>query len=307
MSARNYGSFGAEFLDSVEQQVIDTSAVSTSSKEHSRTRAAVTVAVTLSLLALPLLYSSATKGLSNISSSPITGLFTGKPLMKSSRSSAVGVDFETYFALVRKGYGSLTHFGSGRDDVVRYAILDSYNTLIEPYADMEFVINSEGDVENVVSIKYNICSVADETECVSGEFPVSNSEAGRFSVPCDAYDQFTLSIEGYDSAKQQIVSSTGSAICLYVRREMKALTEEDLEATLDAMHTLWTFPENEGQKKYGTYYHDAKYFTTAHHFNAGQQESDHIHEGVGFLAQHIKLTNAFEKAMQAVDPRISLP
>ena len=29
---------------------------------------------------------------------------------------------------------------------------------------------------------------------------------------------------------------------------------------------------------------------------------DHIHEGLGFLPQHIKLTNMFEVAIQAVDP-----
>jgi Common central domain of tyrosinase len=36
-------------------------------------------------------------------------------------------------------------------------------------------------------------------------------------------------------------------------------------------------------------------------------DADHIHEGNGFIAQHIKMTNIFEKAMQAVDPSISLP
>jgi putative NIF3 family GTP cyclohydrolase 1 type 2 len=36
-----------------------------------------------------------------------------------------------------------------------------------------------------------------------------------------------------------------------------------------------------------------------HHFNAAWQDSDHIHEGNGFLAQHMKMTNIFESAMQA--------
>lgn len=33
---------------------------------------------------------------------------------------------------------------------------------------------------------------------------------------------------------------------------------------------------------------------------------DHIHEGLGFIPQHLKMTNMFESAMQAVDPSVSL-
>ena len=61
-----------------------------------------------------------------------------------------------------------------------------------------------------------------------------------------------------------------------------------------------------GRKKYGEYYHSAEYFTQAHHFNAAQQDADHIHEGLGFIAQHIKVSNAFEKAMQAVNPKVMI-
>jgi Common central domain of tyrosinase len=36
-------------------------------------------------------------------------------------------------------------------------------------------------------------------------------------------------------------------------------------------------------------------------------DSDHFHEGNGFMAQHIKITNMFESAVQAVDPSVALP
>jgi hypothetical protein len=70
---------------------------------------------------------------------------------------------------------------------------------------------------------------------------------------------------------------------------------------------LWDLSDEDGQAKYGENYHSAAYFTAAHDFNAAQQDADHIHEGLGFLAQHIKLTNMFEESMQAVDPSITLP
>ena len=47
--------------------------------------------------------------------------------------------------------------------------------------------------------------------------------------------------------------------------------------------------------------------TEAHHFNAAWRDGDHIHEGLGFLPQHIKLTNLFELSVQAVDPSVALP
>lgn len=35
--------------------------------------------------------------------------------------------------------------------------------------------------------------------------------------------------------------------------------------------------------------------------------TDHIHEGNGFLAQHMKMDLIFEQAMQAVDASVTLP
>jgi hypothetical protein len=76
---------------------------------------------------------------------------------------------------------------------------------------------------------------------------------------------------------------------------------------MDAMYTLWSVDEDEGQALYGDSYHSSAYFASAHDFNAAQQDADHIHEGLGFLPQHIKLTNMFEEAVQAVDPSVALP
>ena len=66
-------------------------------------------------------------------------------------------------------------------------------------------------------------------------------------------------------------------------------------------------PDDTGQSKYGSDYHSSQYFVEAHEFNSAQQDSDHMHEGVGFLPQHIKLTNMFEDSMRAVNPAVSVP
>jgi len=76
---------------------------------------------------------------------------------------------------------------------------------------------------------------------------------------------------------------------------------------MDTMHTLWEYTDEEGQEKFGSNFQNSTWFTRAHYFGASQQDADHIHEGLGFLLNHHKMSNMFEKAMQAVNPSVTLP
>ena len=40
---------------------------------------------------------------------------------------------------------------------------------------------------------------------------------------------------------------------------------------------------------------------------AADRTDDHLHDGMGFLTQHVALTNEFERALQAVDGAASVP
>jgi hypothetical protein len=50
-----------------------------------------------------------------------------------------------------------------------------------------------------------------------------------------------------------------------------------------------------------------QYLLDFHYFMAAWQDADHAHEGTGFLAQHVKMANIFEKSLQAVNPSVALP
>jgi hypothetical protein len=76
---------------------------------------------------------------------------------------------------------------------------------------------------------------------------------------------------------------------------------------MDTMHRLWEVEESEGQRQYGEDYHAIEYFIKWHYIVSVWPESDHIHEGMGFLTQHIKITNAFQKSLQSRNSSISLP
>lgn len=52
---------------------------------------------------------------------------------------------------------------------------------------------------------------------------------------------------------------------------------------------------------------DMDYYTYLHNQYAGDRFCDHMHNGMGFLPQHLALTLAYEQGMQAVDPLLTVP
>jgi len=163
---------------------------------------------------------------------------------------------------------------------------------------------------------FRICPAAattssGSTECYDGVYSaVANPTISSVAVTpdCSAYDTYIINIMEYSTSTMQATGTTsGNLICMYVRREIRDLSAGDLGKTMDAMWTMWSVTEEEGRSVYGDDYHSSTYLLEYHFFNAGWQDADHIHEGIGFLAQHIKMSNIFELAMQSIDPSVSLP
>ena len=194
------------------------------------------------------------------------------------------------FTLKRQGYTVLDHFKSQTQ--LSYAFLENVDAIIEPYANMTLYIDNQ---DMYHTYEYVVCSDADNT-CQTGQLGPSLNSGVNFA--CNPYDTYSVAVDN---------TYFGSAICLYVRREISSLSSDDLEQTMDAMYTLWSTDEETGQLMYGSDFHSATYFAEAHHFNAGGRVADHIHEGLGFVSQHIKLSSMFEKSLQSVNPSVSLP
>ena len=211
------------------------------------------------------------------------------------------------FTFGRKGYSNYPYFDVGKSDIVKYTSLTNYDAIIEPYADME--LRALGTVRSDEFLKFKVCAKGDSNSCYEGTYTAGDeSKQTSINIDCSAgSDEFTISIAEVDTSGTITKEITGTALCMYVRREIRDLSEDDLNSVMDAMYTLWSTDEDTGQALYGESYHSASYFSAAHDFNAAQQDADHIHEGLGFLPQHMKLTNMFEEAMQAVDPAVALP
>jgi hypothetical protein len=86
------------------------------------------------------------------------------------------------------------------------------------------------------------------------------------------------------------------------------LNKADLNTFLDASHTLWELTDEVGQKKFGENFHTNSFLLQFHQFNAGQRDADHVHDGNGFLTQHLKFTNIFEKVslISSIFPLLTL-
>ena len=96
-------------------------------------------------------------------------------------------------------------------------------------------------------------------------------------------------------------------MCKYVRRELRALTRDDLENFFSAFQALMTYGTAEGQARWGENYRSLDYFVNVHLNAAADRMDDHLHDGMGFLTQHMALSNAFELSLQCVDQAVSLP
>jgi len=211
------------------------------------------------------------------------------------------------FTLKRSGYDTvLPYFNSSYDhNYLVYKILKGYDGVIEPHATMELTTKTFG-LYSGSYFTYQI--TCDECEDVyEGVYDAASSTT--VTIPCDPYESYSLILNEYESSDSNNIvdSSEGKLLCIYVRREIRSLSKADLNSAIKAMHEIYNHTEEKGQSLYGSNYHNSTYFVNAHAFNAAWIESDHIHEGLGFFPQHVKFTNMFELAMQAVDPSVSLP
>ena len=96
-------------------------------------------------------------------------------------------------------------------------------------------------------------------------------------------------------------------VCRYVRREIRSLSDDDREAFFRAAGVLYATPDAEGARAYGRAYKSAAYFIATHNELSGDRTCDHFHDGLGFLPQHAAFTLRFERALQSVDPKVSVP
>eukprot|EP00638_Chattonella_subsalsa_P009523 CAMPEP_0117752828 /NCGR_PEP_ID=MMETSP0947-20121206/11857_1 /TAXON_ID=44440 /ORGANISM="Chattonella subsalsa, Strain CCMP2191" /LENGTH=591 /DNA_ID=CAMNT_0005571583 /DNA_START=328 /DNA_END=2103 /DNA_ORIENTATION=+ len=140
-----------------------------------------------------------------------------------------------------------------------------------------------------------------------GKFLEHHSGSNALGIIFEDLGVHAVIIRQYSGDGVELSVTRVKVIVKYVRREIRSLIEEDLEATLDAMATLWRVPQDLGRSLYGEKYFSAEELLKVHLKLAGAKECDHMHDGMGFVPHHMALTLLFEQSLQAVNPKIALP
>jgi hypothetical protein len=74
-----------------------------------------------------------------------------------------------------------------------------------------------------------------------------------------------------------------------------------------SIQVIFRVPIADGVALYGSKYVDIGTFAMDHNALAGNSNCDHMHDGLGFITNHVAQTVQFEQALQAVNPRVSVP
>ena len=102
-------------------------------------------------------------------------------------------------------------------------------------------------------------------------------------------------------------SASVDVYCRYVRRELRSLTDADRVAYFDAVAAVYATPTEAGRRAYGPNFRNVAWFVAQHNVLSGARDCDHFHDGLGFLPQHAAFTSKFDRALQAVNPAVSVP
>ncbi len=190
------------------------------------------------------------------SSSTSSSRSAGNPALSSSAANSSS----TLFSFYRKHYSTLSYFT--QDTFMKYSFLDNYIGVIEPSAPMFFYVN---DFSSTAETYFEIvvCSVSSPSQpCKSGYLSTAGStiKTKSITLQCSPFDEFTVvATERYESDDVEVRELTGTAVCMYVRRELRDLSSGDLNATMDAMFAIWNYSETEGAELYGGNFHSSTY------------------------------------------------
>lgn len=135
----------------------------------------------------------------------------------------------------------------------------------------------------------------------------TSSISGSTSVPSDISTGTTMSpANGAVEAGASYTLSFTLAV-KYVRREVRALTDDDREAIMNAIYMMYTVDEVPGKALYGEKFNTAEYYVYKHLNGAGTTDCDHWHDGAGIVTHHMAFTLEVEQTLQTIDPSLAMP
>lgn len=184
-----------------------------------------------------------------------------------------------------------------------------------PWLEGQVVV--EPHKESTLEVKFDADVYGDDLKFAwSIQAPGGTGEASTFSGSKITYrfeslGRYEVKAYAMDSKNEDgpfLGSVSISARALYVKREIRDLTEPDRKIFLDAAVTMWTIDTDTGKKIYGDNFVGMDTFILSHADEAtGDVKCDRWHEGTGFLTHHLALADSFETSLRAIDRRATTP
>mmetsp|Transcript_99072 Transcript_99072/g.283451 ORF Transcript_99072/g.283451 Transcript_99072/m.283451 type:complete len:337 (+) Transcript_99072:2043-3053(+) len=184
----------------------------------------------------------------------------------------------------------------------------------EPFKETTFTATWEGDAkiqESSASSSFDWVVMRRPEEQRDFELDLASS-AGATTTIRGTGSSFTHTFNelGYHHVEVSLDGTrlTESGLWVrYVRREIRAVDEEDREALLAAFDVLLNTDDETGVMLYGSNYKSYQRLSTEHNNFAADWECDRLHDGMGFVPGHFSVGRLMEASLQSVTPGVALP
>ena len=119
--------------------------------------------------------------------------------------------------------------------------------------------------------------------------------------------EYNIYLDAMNAKNETLTTHTIPIVVKYVKRELRALTNEDRHKFLHAASKIWKYTSSEGREKYGEKFTGINELVEEHALASNDIKCDQFHEGSGFFTHHFAITQTFEAALRSVDPSVTLP
>lgn len=185
-----------------------------------------------------------------------------------------------FFTLKRQGYDPLDYFNKISSSEMNYEFLESYDGVVEPSAPMVLHVYANQKSTTTSDVyHFKICSSesdASSHSCQKGIYNITSGDSSSVKFSCTPHES-TYTIDLYESSTSSDSVASGTAVCVYVRRELRALSATDLEIFISTAHVLWELTDEEGRARYGSNYHSSSFLLQFHQVTALCLPSSVIH------------------------------
>ena len=147
-----------------------------------------------------------------------------------------------------------------------YSGIYNWENIVEPYKVTYFEVPSFANMNEYVFYWY-----------LDGNKIAEGSKINfTFTSPTGLFQKVT--VEAADKSGKVLLSWSLDVMCKYVRREIRALVEQDRIAFFQAMNVIFRVPTQAGKRLYGPNFRSKDFFTRYHLYYGGDQVCDHWHQ-----------------------------